>query len=163
MTNDARWHTWSQSYGECSRVLYGALMPSNSSKRRQPSSRRPPGGTVTQLVQPVSPQLRFAFTECHADGHQWKHQGRVGAPDYSAPEGFGNAIGRLSVCTSCGSERVRWYTRSGDVVNRYKYRDGYAHKRSGVDDIAPSRLEWRQQLVISLFDDAKPKSKRAAS
>jgi hypothetical protein len=58
---------------------------------------------------------------------------------------------------------VRWYTRSGEVVNRYRMADGYYHKRSTPDDAAPSRLEWRQQLVITLFDDlGTPKRTRKA-
>jgi hypothetical protein len=48
-------------------------------------------------------------------------------------------------------ERGRWYTRSGDVVNTYKPPEGYYHKRQSPDDYAPSRLEWRQELVVSLF------------
>jgi hypothetical protein len=61
------------------------------------------------------------------------------------------AIARHSFCTSCGMERARWYTRSGAAENRYKARDGYYHKRSTPDDVAPSRLDWRKTLVVSLF------------
>lgn len=118
---------------------------------------------MTQLVRKISREMRLAITSCHADGHQWQHQGRVGAPEYSAPFGFEESVGRLSVCASCGSERVRWYTRSGNATNRYRYADGYSHKRSSPDDDpAPSRLEWRQRLVVTLFGD-EPKGKAAAS
>ena len=60
-------------------------------------------------------------------------------------------------------ERVRWYTRFGEVVNRYKAAEGYYHQRAkGDDDPAPTRLEWRQTLVATLFDDV-PTGRRAAS
>lgn len=118
-----------------------------------------------------SQRLRQAYIDCHSEGHQWRHEGRIGGSDPSARPPFGafDSVGRVSVCSSCGSERTRWYTRSGDAVNRYNYAEGYAHKRSGPDDLAPTRLEWRQQLVISLFADMTPSSgstskrKRAAS
>lgn len=63
-------------------------------------------------------------------------------------------VGRRSHCISCGADRIRWYTRSGEVVNRYKYEDGYLHKREADDDMpAPSRQDWRKRLVVSLFED----------
>jgi hypothetical protein len=49
-------------------------------------------------------------------------------------------------------------------VNRYRMADGYYHKRTAPDDYAPSRLEYRQQLVITLFDDlGTPKRTKRAS
>ena len=116
------------------------------------------------LVQPVG-RLQAAFLECHADGHQWHHEEGVidpidAEPGLRAPWSASTARGRRSFCTSCGGERIRWYTRSGEVVNRYRMQDGYYHKRETPDDLAPSRLEWRRQLVVSLFDDVAP-AKRA--
>lgn len=109
------------------------------------------------LIRPVT--MRDAFLDCHADGHQWHHQpGKVdpidAQPGLKPPWGTMTAVGRRSTCTSCGGERIRWYTRSGEVVNRYRMQDGYYHKRSTPDDTAPSRLDYRRQLVITLFDDA---------
>lgn len=48
-------------------------------------------------------------------------------------------------------ERARWYTRSGEVQNTYKAAEGYYHRRQTPDDFAPTRQEWRQELVVSLF------------
>jgi hypothetical protein len=126
---------------------------------------------VSPLVRPVSAKLKSAFLECHAEGHQWRHQGMVGAPDWMPPLGMQGAIARHSVCTSCGSQRARWYTRSGEVINRYKPAEGYYHQRQAPDDYAPTRLEYRKQLVVTLFDQldardetaTKRKRKAAAS
>ena len=38
-------------------------------------------------------------------------------------------------------------------MNRYRYTDGYLHKKASEDDFAPSRLDWRKSLVVTLFDD----------
>lgn len=62
-----------------------------------------------------------------------------------------NAIARHSLCSNCSMERARWYTRSGEVTNTYKPAEGYYHKRSTPDDVAPTRREYRQELVVSLF------------
>lgn len=107
---------------------------------------------MTNLIQPVDPHMSDAFVECHADGHQWRHQGFVGAPTWKPPFGMNGAVARYSVCQNCGGERARWYTRSGEVQNRYKMRDGYYHKRSTPDDYAPTRLEYRQRVVVTLFE-----------
>jgi hypothetical protein len=110
---------------------------------------------VTPLVQTAS-RLRDAFMSCHAEGHQWRHEGRIGGSDPGANPPFGafDAVGRVSVCTSCGSERVRWYTRSAEAINRYKYADGYTHKKlRDDDDPAPTRFDWRKMMVRQLFDD----------
>ena len=118
------------------------------------------------LVKPVPAALKEAFLECHAEGHQWRHEaGTIGTddpdpgPGLRAPFG-GLAIGKRSHCTNCMGERIRWYTRSGEVVNRYHYTDGYLHRRATPDDVAPSRREWRQQLVVTLFDqmDGQPQT-----
>jgi hypothetical protein len=126
---------------------------------------------VSPLVRPVSAKLKSAFLECHAEQHQWRHDGVVGAPDWMPPLGMQGAIARHSTCVSCGGERARWYTRSGEVINRYRMPDGYYHVRSTPDDYAPTRLEYRKQLVVTLFDQldardetaTKRKRKAAAS
>lgn len=120
---------------------------------------------MTALIQPVDPHVQMAYVECHGDGHQWHHGGFVGAPDWSPPFGLVGAIARHSVCTNCGTERARWYTRSGEVLNRYRHPDGYLHKRQTPDDAAPSRLEWRRTLAVELFDrfdrEQQPATRRA--
>jgi hypothetical protein len=105
--------------------------------------------------------MQRAFVECHADGHQWKHQGFVGAPDWRPPLGMHGAIARHSICNSCGMERGRWYTRSGDVQNTYRPAEGYYHKRQTPDDVAPTRREYRQELVHSLFAEFEQSVGRA--
>lgn len=116
------------------------------------------GSTVTPLLRPTDKRLASAFLDCHSEGHQWRHVGKVdpleAEPGMRPPWGSNLAAGRRSHCTSCSAERIRWYTRSGEVVNRYRYADGYLHKKVGPDDDpAPSRLEWRQALVVTLFED----------
>lgn len=115
------------------------------------------------LVQPVSEQLKEAFVACHSEGHQWRHEGRVGGSEPGArpPFGMTDAVARRSVCTSCTSERFRWYTRSGEAINKYHYADGYLHKKERLDDEpAPTRQWWRQQLVVTLFEDMTPTRRR---
>ena len=118
------------------------------------------------VVPPTTHDRRFV--ECHADGHQWKHQGFVGSPDWRPPLGMHGAIARHSTCSNCTGERARWYTRSGEVLNTYRMPEGYYHKRQTPDDFAPTRQEWRQELVVSLFAEfeesvAKAPRKRAAA
>jgi hypothetical protein len=80
-----------------------------------------------------------------------------------------NAIARHSVCTNCTMERGRWYTRSGEVLNTYKPPEGYYHKRQAPDDYAPTRKEYRQELVVSLFAEFEaamskaPRKRKTAS
>ena len=109
------------------------------------------------LVRQVSQDTKFAFVECHAEGHQWRHLKGIIDPLEADPgmrPAFGSttARGRRSQCTSCGMHRVRWYTRGGEVVNRYKAADGYYHDSKADSSPAPSRLEWRQTLCTTLFD-----------
>lgn len=118
---------------------------------------------MADLIRPISEQQRERFAECHADGHQWRHEGIVGAPDWMPPLGMQSAIARHSICTSCGSERARWLTRSGEVLNRYRHADGYLHKRSAPDDFAPSRQEWRRQLAVTLFARFDEQASRQAA
>ena len=119
--------------------------------------------SAQRLVQPVSPHLKTSFLDCHSDGHQWRHAGIVGYPEWTPPEGMQGAIARRSVCESCGTERARWYTRSGAVENRYRHPEGYLHKRQTPDDFAPTRLEYRQALVATLFKEVGRSRKSAAS
>ena len=122
------------------------------------AQQRTKGRHLTALTTDVS-RLQAAFLDCHSEGHQWKHQpGRIdpiqAEPGMRAPFMMTSAVGRRSLCTSCTSERIRWYSRSGEVINRYRYAEGYLHKKRSLDDEpAPTRLEWRQRLVLTLFDE----------
>ena len=109
------------------------------------------------LVRDVS-VLKEAFLDCRAEGHQWRRQkGNIDPTqvDYGMRPAFHTrAVGRRSNCASCGCERIRWYTNSGEVLMKYHHPDGYLHKKEGPDgEPAPSRQEWRQLMVKSLFDD----------
>jgi hypothetical protein len=109
------------------------------------------------LVRDVTP-LREAFLDCRAEGHQWRRQaGNVDPIDVEEyamrPSFHSRAVGRRSTCTSCGCERIRWYTSTGEVLMRYHHPDGYLHKKEGPDgEPAPTRQEWRQLMVSTLFD-----------
>ena len=137
-----------------------------------PRKRERPGSNVTDLITPINPHVRQAFVECHSEGHQWRPvPGRVDPSQAEAglrpPAWERSPVGRRAQCVSCQAERIRWYTRSGEVVNRYRYADGYLHKREAEDDVAPSRLDWRKRLVVTLFDDlgapqAAPRGRKRA-
>jgi len=104
--------------------------------------------------------LRFAL--CRSMGHEWHHGRPVGIDDPDAPVArpYGMSTGMVglpSTCGECAMERVRWVTRSGEVVTRYRQPDGYA--RHGDDRLAPQ--EWRRLHVASLFDEvAAPRRSR---
>lgn len=120
---------------------------------------------MPKLTEPLNPALQQAFLECHAEGHQWRHQGLVTSETegYRGPFGWTGCVARRSVCASCEGERLRWYTRSGEVVNRYRHQDGYLHKKADPDDVAPSALEYRQRMVVTLFDQVTATASRKRS
>jgi len=96
----------------------------------------------------------YAYTECRALGHQWRHvrsiKAGMGDKNHRAPMGimFGS-VGYVSVCRACGKDRVKWITRSGKTDNRYTDPEGYR-----VDaEHAPTASQWRATYVASLFDD----------
>lgn len=111
---------------------------------------------MTPLYDTPRPAVAQAQMECHAEGHQWRPLGLLdpsqAEPGLRAPWGGNGTLGRQAQCVSCGGRRVRWYTASGDVVNRYKYQDGYLHQRGPDDEPAPTRGEWRQRLVKTLWE-----------
>lgn len=96
--------------------------------------------------------LRFA--PCRSMGHEWRHGRPFGVDDtisgVRAPHGASTgAVGLPSTCSECGMERVRWITRSGEVVTRYRAPEGYS--RHG-DDVLSAR-QWRQGYVAVVFDE----------
>jgi len=58
-------------------------------------------------------------------------------------------IGLQSQCSDCKTWRTKWITRSGEVVNRYDYPDGYS--RRGEDRLTSK--QWRSSWAVTLFDD----------
>lgn len=93
------------------------------------------------------------FAECRALGHSWRHKRSFGIDE--TPKGlkrpFGGLygmVGRLSICSVCKCERIKWITRSGEVVNRYEHPEGYS--RHGDERL--SAAGWRRSFVAELFD-----------
>lgn len=97
-------------------------------------------------------------------GHSWKHRKPVGVDDtldgFRRPFGMSTGmVGFVSVCGVCGTARVRWVTRSGEVVTRYDHPDGYS--RHGDERLSAS--EWRRSYVGSVFADYLDHSAPAAT
>jgi len=89
--------------------------------------------------------------ECHSLGHQWRHTGLIGSDDENARAPFGGSFGMIgyrSICSNCKTVRTKWITRSGEVMNRYEYAEGYS--RRGDERLSPH--QWRASLAVTLFD-----------
>jgi hypothetical protein len=91
--------------------------------------------------------LRFA--QCRSLGHEWRHKG-VMQDNSKAPFGveFGT-VGLRSQCADCKTDRVKWVTRSGEVITRYDYPDGYS--RHGEERL--TSREWRSNFVVRIFNE----------
>lgn len=108
------------------------------------------------IVQPADNAQAMAFAECRALGHSWKHRGTFGTDDqptdkrFSRPFGLSTGmVGYHSRCPVCRTDRVKWITRSGEVVSRYYHPDGYSQHG---DDRLTAR-GWRSTFVATLFDE----------
>lgn len=121
---------------------------------------------MAQRVPKLPREARFAA--CRSMGHEWHHQPPIGIDDSEAggwTRPFGGtaaAIGLGSTCSMCGSERLRWVLRSGEMMPyRYRHPDGYA--RHGDERMTLS--EWRQTHITTLFPDflQKPKARKLAA
>lgn len=100
----------------------------------------------------MAKSLEYTYKECRAMGHSWRHRGKIGSDTkgkYVAPFGW-SAVGFLSYCPTCRGWRVKWMTRSGEVVNRYYPPDGYS--RAG-EEYKPTAREWRQHYVADAFEE----------
>lgn len=107
------------------------------------------------------------FAACRSMGHEWHHQPPIGVDDsesagWSKPfGGTSSAVGLGSVCSMCGTERLRWVLRSGEYLPwRYRHPDGYATH----GDERMTLSEWRTTHISTLFPDflAKPKARKLA-
>ena len=101
------------------------------------------------------------IVECHSLGHQWRHTGLIGTDDHDARAPFGGSYGMIgyrSICGNCTTVRTKWITRSGEVLNRYEYVDGYS--RRGDDRLSPH--QWRTALAVSLFESFEQSAARSA-
>jgi hypothetical protein len=103
----------------------------------------------------------YEFVECRAMGHAWRHRknavgmddpsGQFVPPRFSRPLGIGTGmIGKVSQCATCKGVRVKWITRSGEVLNRYYMPDNYS--RTG-EEYKPTMREWRSTYVAGVFAD----------
>lgn len=95
----------------------------------------------------------FTVAECRSLGHEW-HKGvplPVGEDHerFRRPYGDADLMGIPSHCDNCGTDRMKWISRSGESVTRYAYPDGY--QRHGED--ALTHKEWRASYVATLFRD----------
>jgi hypothetical protein len=103
-------------------------------------------------VTPPKRTLEQRFAECRAMGHTWRHRPPIGIDDatgYRRPFGLSTGmVGFPSHCPTCTTTRLRWVTRSGEVVTRYEHPDGYS--RHGDDRLTSG--EWRRSYVSSIFD-----------
>lgn len=95
------------------------------------------------------------FAECRSLGHSWRHKGTFGSDDpgpkgISRPLGFVTGmVGLHSQCSVCKTSRVKWMTRSGEVISRYAHPDGYS--QHGDDKLTSQG--WRRSFVARIFED----------
>ena len=86
-------------------------------------------------------------------GHTWRHRPPIGVDDqhdsYRRPFGASTGmVGFVSHCPTCGTDRVRWITRSGETIVRYEHPDGYS--RHGDERLTAG--EWRRSYVSTVFE-----------
>lgn len=111
---------------------------------------------------PVAP-IEVRFAECRSLGHEWRKGRAIGTDDehdtfsrpYGASEGM---IGIPSSCPNCGTQKVRWITRSGESLTRYQHPDGYS--RHGDERL--SSQEWRKSYVTSMFAEFNGSKRRGS-
>jgi len=103
------------------------------------------------LVRPVkNPEI---FAQCRSLGHEWRHRGPVTEDheEVRRPHGIvWGTVGLRSQCADCKTDRIKWITRSGEVITRYTYPDGYS--LHGDDRL--SSQQWRSQFVTRLFESS---------
>lgn len=118
-----------------------------------------------QMVDTATRDQSLRFAECRSMGHSWRHRPPIGIDDPSPrhirrPFGLTvGMIGFLSHCNVCGTDRVRWITRSGEMIVRYEHPDGY--ERHGDERLTHS--EWRRSYVSSVFADYLDHSNEAVA
>jgi hypothetical protein len=127
----------------------------------QRTARRKTRRTNT-LIRPVATDSSARFAQCRSMGHSWRHHKAIGSDDpsgtFRAPfGGLTGMIGLPSDCSVCGTERMRWVTRSGESIVRYEHPDGYS--QHGEERQTAS--EWRRTFVSAVFDDFEQSTKRA--
>jgi hypothetical protein len=104
----------------------------------------------------MQPDRSAEFAECRSLGHSWKHRGKYGVDDMPAdkritrPFGWSTGcVGYHSRCLVCKTDRIKWITRSGEVISRYIHPDGYS--QHGEDRL--TSMEWRRTFVAVVFEE----------
>lgn len=90
---------------------------------------------------------RYAI--CRAEGHEWRHHGR--SDGLRAAPRFADCYPFNSSCSNCGTERTKWFTRSGrSAGTEYRYADDYAQR--GDDKL--DRDDWGKLFIRSVLGSA---------
>lgn len=100
----------------------------------------------------LNTDLQLRFAECRSLGHEWRKGKVLGVDDthdsFKRPFGAGTGmIGIPSACANCGTQKVRWITRSGESTTRYEHPDGYSRHGDEVISVA----QWRSDYVETIF------------
>lgn len=113
----------------------------------------------------IKRDLAIRFAECRSLGHEWRKGKPIGIDDNDGRrKPFGMDTGMIGIpshCANCGTEKVRWISRSGDSTTRYEYPDGYS--RHGDDRLTAQ--EWRHEYVETIwaqFETNIQKGKKAS-
>lgn len=106
-------------------------------------------------------ELRFA--ECRSLGHEWRKGAVLGIDDehgtFRRPFGMSTGmIGIPSHCNTCGTDKIRWITRTGESFTRYDHPEGYS--RHGDERL--SHAEWRHQYVETIWEEFEVHSRKLA-
>lgn len=84
------------------------------------------------------------YAICRAEGHEWKHLG-LGNNLRAAPR-FGDCYPFVSRCQNCGTERTKWFTRSGHSAGtEYRYSEHYQQHGEGKLE----RDDWGKLFIRS--------------
>jgi hypothetical protein len=91
----------------------------------------------------ITPPDEYAYDTCRSDGHSWAHAKKLTKHPF-----FTTIFGRRSTCRECGSKRIRWTYKNGELHSRqYDYAPGY---QLGKMDNKPSLQVWRRVYMETL-------------
>jgi hypothetical protein len=98
-----------------------AAVPDKKPRRQRARILTPHDAEVAEAIAAIDPD----HVQCRDTGHTWsRHNARWIDAD--------NCWEQTLKCRQCGSERVRWLSRSGAILSgRYEYTPGYTIKGVG--------------------------------
>jgi hypothetical protein len=106
------------------------------------------------MAQAATDERAMHYAVCRSLGHEWQHIGRVSDDVDERGRSFaarGGMVGFRSVCRHCGTERVKWVTRSGVLApTTYRYPEKY--QRRGDERL--TQQEWRRTWVVTLIGES---------